>query len=329
MLKHAHDICQVPFLVPTRVGGTRWFRHMLQALEHLLKCYKIIVLHMQQTQNLDDPVYHKDSSRKAKNYLLLLTSANIVQYLHLLLDVVGCLGGLSELFQHGPSLRRIMEGDMTMFQGEKPSCRSNTFKTARHDMPTSLISSLNKRFIDLDSTILQNEWILNFKLWPTEYSGNEDFEDSAVQALAQALEKTLMEAEVNPTLVEDEWTVLKSYIYKRKTSLVSRLSWQQINQSYGERCASFLHLVDLLLSIPASSADAEHGFSQVKLMVVQSQTESVGNFNPDKAIARFLTTGARRVDGYTHTAGCSTVEDLDDNNELNEEHVQEMLVQMQ
>ncbi|KAG7171355.1 Procollagen-lysine,2-oxoglutarate 5-dioxygenase-like, partial [Homarus americanus] len=557
MLKHAHDICQVPFLVPTRVGGTRWFRHMLQALEHLLKCYKIIVLHMQQTQNLDDPVYHKDSSRKAKNYLLLLTSANIVQYLHLLLDVVGCLGGLSELFQHGqtnisailyvlnkyltwpgPSLRRIMEGDMTMFQGEKPSCRSNTFKTARHDMPTSLISSLNKRFIDLDSTILQNEWILNFKLWPTEYSGNEDFEDSAVQALAQALEKTLMEAEVNPTLVEDEWTVLKSYIYKRKTSLVSRLSWQQINQSYGERCASFLHLVDLLLSIPASSADAEHGFSQVKLMVVQSQTErcskgcssskvdllllgiylfyeknslnrsmlkhahdicqvpflvptrvggtrwfrhmlqalehllkcykiivlhmqqtqnlddpvyhkdssrkaknylllltsanivqylhllldvvgclgglselfqhgqtnisailyvlnkyltwpgpslrrimegdmtmfqgekpscrsntfktarhdmptslisslnkrfidldstilqndqvklmvvqsqteSVGNFNPDKAIARFLTTGARRVDGYTHTAGCSTVEDLDDNNELNEEH---------
>ncbi|KAG7158374.1 putative hAT family C-terminal dimerization region-containing protein 21 [Homarus americanus] len=140
------------------------------------------------------------------------------------------------------------------------------------------------------STILQNEWILNFKLWPAEYSGNEDFRDSAVQALVQALEKTLMEAEVNPTLVEDEWAVLKSYIYKSKTSLVSRLSWQQINQSYGERCASFLHLVDLLLSIPASSADAERGFSQVKLiktdwrsrltddhltdlMVVQLQTE--------------------------------------------------------
>ncbi|KAG7167732.1 hypothetical protein Hamer_G010118 [Homarus americanus] len=158
--------------------------------------------------------------------------------------------------------------------------------------------------------------------------------------------RLLMEAEVNPTLVEDEWTVLKSYIYKSKTSLVSRLSWQQINQSYGERCASFLHLVDLLLSIPASSADVERGFSQVKLVktdwcsrltddhmadriVVHLQTESVGNFNPDKAIARFLTTWDRRVDGYIHTAGCSTVEDLDDNNELNEEHVQEMLVQMQ
>ncbi|KAG7153335.1 Zinc finger protein 862-like 6 [Homarus americanus] len=178
------------------------------------------------------------------------------------------------------------------------------------------------------------------------YSGNEDFGNSAVQALAHALEKTLKEAEVNPTLVEDEWTVLKSYIYKSKTSLVSRLSWQQINQSDGERCAPFLHLVDLLLSIPASSADAERGFSQVKLiktdwcsrltdahlkdlMVVQLQTECVGNFNPDKAIARFQTTGARRVDGYTHSVGCSTVEDLDDNNELNEEHVQEMLVQMQ
>ncbi|KAG7159191.1 hypothetical protein Hamer_G016580 [Homarus americanus] len=133
-------------------------------------------------------------------------------------------------------------------------------------MLTPLISSLNKRFIDMASTILQNAWILNFKLWPAEYSGNEDFGDSAVQALAQALEKTLMEAEVNPTLVEDEWTVLKSYIYKRKTSLISRLSWQKINQSYGERCASFLHLVDLLLSIQASSADAKRSFSQVKLI---------------------------------------------------------------
>ncbi|KAG7178205.1 Zinc finger protein 862-like 2, partial [Homarus americanus] len=264
MLKHAHDICQVPFLVPTRVGGTRWLLHMLQALEHLLK---------------------------------------------------------------RPNLKKIMEGDTTLFQGEKLSGRSNTFKTARCDMMTSLNSSLNKRFIEMASTILQNAWILNLKLWPAEYSGNKDFGDSAVQLLVQALEKTLMEAE-------------------SKTPLVSRLSWQQINQPYGERCASFLHLVDLLLSFPASSADAERGFSQVKLiktdwrsrltydhltdlMVVQLQTESVGIFNLYKSIARFLTTGARRVDGYTHTAGCSTVEDLDDNNELNEEHVQEMLVQMQ
>ncbi|KAG7167157.1 Zinc finger protein 862-like 4, partial [Homarus americanus] len=232
-----------------------------------------------------------------------------------------------------------MEDDTIMFQGEKLSGRSNTFKTARRDMLTSLISSLNKIFIDMAKRMDSEFQIV-------ACSRNEDFGDSAVQALAQALEKTLIEAEVNPTLVEDEWTVLKGYIYKSKTSLVPRLSWQQINLSYGERCASFFHLVDLQLSIPASSADAERGFSQVKLlktdwrsrltddhltdlMVVQLQTESVGNFNPDKAIARFLTTGAHRVDGYTHTAGCSTVEDLDDNNELNEEHVQEMLVQMQ
>ncbi|KAG7163939.1 Zinc finger protein 862-like 8 [Homarus americanus] len=288
MLKCVHKICQVP----ARVGGTRWLPHMLQALEHLLKSYKAIVLHMQQIQNPDDPANHKDSYRKAKNYLLLLTCADIVQYLHLLLDMVRCL---LELFQHGqtnisaivneiqpavdvlkyltwpgPSPRRIMEGDTTMFQGEKLSGRSNTFKTARCDMLTSLISSLNIRFIDMASTILQNTWILNFKLWPAEHSGNEDFGDNAMQALAKAIEKTLMEAEVNPTLVEDEWTVLK-----------------------------------------------------VKF------TRSVGNLNPDKAIASLPATGARRVDGYAHTAGCSTVEDLDDNNELNEEHVQEMLVQMQ
>ncbi|KAG7159027.1 hypothetical protein Hamer_G006440 [Homarus americanus] len=169
---------------------------------------------------------------------------------------------------------------------------------ARHGMLKSLIISLKKRFIDMASTILQNSWILDFKLWPAEYTGNEGFGDTAVGALAQSFEKTLREAELDSTKLEDEWAVLKCNLYKMsKISPVSQLSWQQINESYREMCGSFLHLDDLLLSIPTSSAGAECGFSQVKLiktdwrscltddhltdlLMVLLQSECVGNFNP-------------------------------------------------
>ncbi|KAG7165936.1 hypothetical protein Hamer_G011849, partial [Homarus americanus] len=267
MLKRAHEICQLPFLVPT--------------------------LHMQQIQNPNDPAYHKDSSRKAKNYLMLLTTADVIKYIHLLLDILHCLGRLSEQFEHrqtnvstimteiqasvdilnkyltspGPSLRKILEGDITTFQGENLSDRNSTFMAARPDMLIFLITSLKKRFIDMASTVLHNSWILDFKLQPAEYTENEGFGDTAVGELAQTLEKTLREAEV----------------------------------------------VDLLLSIPTSSAmlnmasvrssSSRHWCSHLTddhltdLLVVQLQSECVRNFNPEQAINRFLTTGAHRVDG--------------------------------
>ncbi|KAG7162209.1 hypothetical protein Hamer_G010883 [Homarus americanus] len=227
------------------------------------------------------------------NYLMLLTSANVIKYIHLLLDILHCLGCLSAQFQHrqsnvsvimteiqasidllnkyltspGPSLRKILEGDTTIFQGEKLSNRNNAFMAARYDILTYLITSLKKRYNDMASTVLQNSWILDFKLWPAEYTGNGGFRDTAVGALALSLEKTLREAEVDPTKLEDEWDVLKCYLYKMsKISPVSKLSWQQINESYREKCGSFLHLVDLLLSIPTSPADVERSFNQVKLI---------------------------------------------------------------
>lgn len=98
----------------------------------------------------------------------------------------------------------MLEGDITIFQGKKLSDRNSTFVAARHDMLTSLITTLKKRFIDMTSKVLQNAWIPNFKLWPPEYTGNEGFGDSVVEALAVSLETTLREAEVDPSKLEDE-----------------------------------------------------------------------------------------------------------------------------
>ncbi|KAG7172024.1 hypothetical protein Hamer_G000999 [Homarus americanus] len=230
-------------------------------------------------------------------------------------------------------MRKILEGDTTTFQGEKLSDRSSASMAARHNMLTSLITSLKKKVVDKASTVLKNSWILYFKPWPAEYTGNEGFGDIAVGALAQSLEKRLREAEVDPIKLEDEWAALKCYLYKiSKISPVSKLSWQQINESYREKCGSFLHLVDLLLSIPTSSADAESGFSQVKLIKTDWRrrlTDDHLTSSGPVAVNRFLTTGACHVDGYNHTDGCSTDEVLDDIEELDEEHIQKLTDQIQ
>ncbi|KAG7171232.1 hypothetical protein Hamer_G025362, partial [Homarus americanus] len=368
MLKQAHEICPLPFLVPTRVGGTRWPPHAASFTTEL----QGYCIYMQQIQNPNDPAYHKDSSIKAKNYLMLLTSADVTECIHRLLGILRCLGCLSEQFQHRQvnvsvimneiqasvdllnkynKLRKILEGDTTIFQGEKPSDRNSAFMAARYDMLTSLITSLKKRFIDMASTVidmastvidmvrrvidmvstvidmvstvidmvstvidmassvvdmastvLQNSWILYLKLWPAEYTGNE-FGDTAVGALAQSLEKTLWEAEVEPTNLEDVWTILTYHLYNM-----------------------------------ISSAGAGRGFSQVKLiktdwrsftedhltnLVVQLQSEFVSNFNPEQTINRILTTGAAVLMGITTQMAAA-----DDIEQLDEEHIQKLIDQI-
>lgn len=47
-LKKSFSVLGMKPLMPTRVGGTRWVSHLLRALDHFLKGYKGIVLHLEQ-----------------------------------------------------------------------------------------------------------------------------------------------------------------------------------------------------------------------------------------------------------------------------------------
>ena len=93
-------------------------------------------------------------------------------------------------------------------------------------------------------------------------------------------------------------------------SPVSSFTWDSVNQRFSEECGNLLHLIDLVLSLPATSSDAERGFSQMKLvktdwrskltddhltdlMTVQLEGEDLGVFDPKKAIALWYSEGSR------------------------------------
>ena len=163
----------------------------------------------------------------------------------------------------------------------------------------SLVDSLKTRFLNTASPILKNGWLLNRNLWPADLKGQEDLGDEAVQEMITVLDSTLKEANLDPTQVEEEWLKLKSYIYQRsKMSPVAKLTWKDINLAHDSKCRAFLLLVDLLLSIPASSAFSQLKLVKSDLLLVQLQSATVADFSPDKDIARFLSSASRRPSRY-------------------------------
>lgn len=82
---------------------------------------------------------------------------------------------------------------------------------------------------------------------------------------------------------------------------IRKLTWDFVNSVYLHKYPNILTLVDLVLTLPASSAEAERGFSQMKLtksqmrakikaesmtdlLVIQLNSPDINNFDPRKAI---------------------------------------------
>ena len=89
------------------------------------------------------------------------------------------------------------------------------------------------------------------------------------------------------------------------------LTWVGVNEVAKDVCPNVLHFVDLLLTLPASSADCERGFSQTKLiksdwrsklhdkkmadlLTIELNSPEVAEFDPHQSIQLWLSTRKRR-----------------------------------
>jgi hypothetical protein len=91
-------------------------------------------------------------------------------------------------------------------------------------------------------------------------------------------------------------------------------TWEQVHEKFGAMCSNFLALADLVMTIPASSADAERGFNRLKItktdwrskltddhlsdqMMVMLESASILQFDPLPAIALWNSVTTRRERG--------------------------------
>ncbi|KAK3103242.1 hypothetical protein FSP39_017756 [Pinctada imbricata] len=143
-------------------------------------------------------------------------------------------------------------------------------------------------------------------------STRTDFGDEDLHQLMDHFRPVLKEAGVDLEEAELEWSFLKMQVSnKRRQSPKDFVpDWKVINQEYSDRFKNILPVMDLLLTLSLSSAEAERGFSQLKLIKTKLRTNlsdtslneqlaikllspSMENFDPDDAIQYWNTSVLR------------------------------------
>lgn len=115
----------------------------------------------------------------------------------------------------------------------------------------------------------------------------------------------------------NEWTLLKTKVYKRYSTELTQhqLSWATVNHGCTD-LNNILGLIDLVLSLPATSVRNECLFSTMKLvkgkrrgrlanstlddlLLIAVQSPGINDFNPDDAIFHWMSTPGSRRFNYT------------------------------
>lgn len=328
-LKAAFDTLSLPCALPPRVGGTRWLPHLLKALQALVKGYPAYVLHLTQMQV---PGGSGDAKAKAIGFLATLHRRDIIEMAHFLLDVLFVLSKLSLVAQTVTATVADVHATLTsvvatlvMYKTtttakERALARMEDFhgetltgavfaKQTRLQILGNLVSCLEGRFVDSNSDVVRASSIVSFKLWP-EAAG--DYGNDAVATLNNHFGPVLRDAGIDTASVETEWTLLKMILYEQSPD-VRQLTWSSVNAAHQAEYGNILGLVDAILTLPASSADAERGFSQLKLtkssirsvlkadrltdlLTIQLSSPDIAAFEPKEAIELWSAGGARRPD---------------------------------
>ncbi|XP_044088768.1 sperm flagellar protein 2 [Neovison vison] len=272
-------------VMPSQVGGKRWLQELQAALQNFLKGYPAIV----QQLNLADEDRSDTSHQKAKDLLQFLLQADIVKFIHFLVDVINILSIFSRvnqnrnssiadifatlestlemlrIYQTRPGPKERWVDSVTHFHGNCLGGKGD-ISDVRSTVLTHLIKRLQGCFRDASQDVVKATMIGSFKLWPAKI--NREFGEKEVSILIAHYEPVLEAANVEIDEMDTEWSMLKLEIYARFQN-IRKLTWDYVNSVYLHKYPNILTLVDLVLTLPASSAEAERGFSQMKLAKTQ------------------------------------------------------------
>ncbi|KAK2169507.1 hypothetical protein LSH36_9g09065 [Paralvinella palmiformis] len=135
--------------------------------------------------------------------------------------------------------------------------------------------------------------------------------------------------------ITPEWVMLKTLCYCRHGDNLHTVSWQTINRQFADLAGNMLALIDVVLCIPATSVEAEQGFSVMKrvktdfrnrlknpalqdLLRIILLSPPEAEFDPKKAIDHWYNTLDRRELGQWSTEVIDLEDDIDDYADLND-----------
>lgn len=123
-----------------------------------------------------------------------------------------------------------------------------------------------------------------------------------------------------------------AYFRQKSPVDTNQWTWEEINYKYGTNQSNVLSLVDLVLTLPAHSADCERGFSRLNyvkndwrsrlgnvavsdLLYIMLHTPDVKQFDPFPAIRLWNSTAKRRIRAPVVTAAAPSAMEVEEMNE--------------
>jgi len=110
-----------------------------------------------------------------------------------------------------------------------------------------------------------------------------------------------------------EWTSLKTSFYNKNDweKKLEKVTWMELNREFRDMCPNVLSLVDLVLTLPASTSECERGFSSMKqiksdwrsslksstlsdLMTVKLHSAAIEQYDPTAAVEMWASAGPRK-----------------------------------
>ncbi|KAH0520601.1 Sperm flagellar protein 2 [Microtus ochrogaster] len=188
---------------------------------------------------------------------------------------------------------------------EAPKKKKAEKKGKGKSSPVAEVSPITVSPEELAEMERRNELKLKIKEEHLAALQMEEFGEKEISILISHYEPVLEAANVKTDEVDTEWSMLKLEIYARFQN-VRKLTWDFVNSIYSHKYPNILMLVDLVLALPASSAEPERGCSQIKrshshmdektkaesltdILVIQLNSPDISSFDPRKAIHLWTT----------------------------------------
>ena len=180
--------------------------------------------------------------------------------------------------------------------------------TERNVLSEGLCTALEHHFDD--TSVVKATAIADFKMWPTSEEELHTFGDDWMNTLLDQFGSYLDDKDDQ---IKAEWPMLKTAVLEAFL-MSSDTTWLQVNRRYRNEYPHVLNFFDLILTIPATSAACERGFTHMKLvksqqrsslkedivsdcLMIKLEGDSIKDFNPDASIQYWFDVIARRQGG--------------------------------
>ena len=178
---------------------------------------------------------------------------------------------------------------------------------------TGLICNLQKRLTPGTDIVLQATNVANLIAWPENDSGIAAIRSFGNDEMTTVVEHYKEQLMFPSDEILEEWLTLKSILYRRYGKDIQNTRWQDINKALRPlgTVDKVLRVIDLILSIPATSSANERDFSVMSLiktnrkswlknktlsdlMVINRETPSIKEYNPTDDVNLWISSGMRK-----------------------------------